>query len=354
MVQKMRICYINISTQNPRDQVTIRGLRENEVMVSEITDNRSGFKKIIKIIKKYHQSKNLYDLLIIGYTGAILVPWLRFVSRKKIIYNAGNSFYESMNISRDSGRVKTVWYWLIDFFAFHLANHILVESERQKKFIAKTFFIQPKKISVHLTGVDDRDFYFDPKIQKLETFTAVFRGKFLPEAGVDIIIRAAKLLENSGVKIRVIGRGFLEKEIRLLIAELKPQNLELITDVLSSSILREKMQECHLALGQMANHSRLLRTIPHKAFESAAMRLPYLSRRNDGLLELFEADKTCFCVNSSDEYALAKKIIFLKNNSHLLNQVARNAFDPYQNTFTSKVLGGKLVTKLIKVFPFQH
>lgn len=345
----MRILYINIHRGNARDITTIRGLRENSVEVTELTDNTAGWKKFYGITKKYYRQGRGVDLIIIGYTGAIFVPLLRLISGKKVIYNALAPLSDGMITSRDGGKKFTLRffkYWLIDWLAFHLAHKTIVESEAQKKFVAKTFFLKPEKIVVNYTGVDDHSFFFDLQIKKLEIFTAVFRGKFLPEAGVDVLIRAAKELERHNIKVRIIGHGLLEKEIRALIAELRPTNLELITERLPITVLRQKMQECYLSIGQVANHPRLERTIPHKVFESLALKLPYLTSRQPAILELLTEDKNCFCVRPGSWQELSDKILELKNQPALLEMVAKNGFVLYQETFTSKILGRKLRARI--------
>src|SRR3989344_6015544 len=67
------------------------------------------------------------------------------------------------------------------------------------------------------------------------------KGKFLPEAGVPTILKAAKLLEGSGIQFHIIGHGFLEKETRALAKKLNSYNVELITEFLHIDALRKKM-----------------------------------------------------------------------------------------------------------------
>lgn len=340
----MTICYINLDNKNPRDQVTISGLRENGATVLEINNSSSGLKKYWQIAGEYWANRKSVDLVIIGYTGAVLVPWMYLISRKKIIYNAGNSFYESMIISRGGNWWQKARYWLLDWIAFSCADLILLESEAQKNFIAQTFFVNPKKLKVHYIGADETHFFFDENIKKLANFTVVFRGKFLPEAGTDIVVRAAKELEEKNIKFRILGSGLLLKQIESLIAELKPSNLELITEHLPYEKLRELMQECHLSIGQVADHPRLQRTIPHKAFESLAMKLPYLTARQPAILELLQEGSTCFGVNPGDPQDLAQKISELRDKPGLLNSVAEGGLELYHRNLTSRVLGQKLIT----------
>ncbi|MEK7650687.1 MAG: glycosyltransferase [Patescibacteria group bacterium] len=342
----MTICYASLGTSNARDQATIRALRATGTEVTVLIENTRSWIKFGKLAQKYFALKEQPDLLIVGYASAIFVPLLRLISRKRIIYNALAPLYDGMVTSRGNNQkisLTAIKYWLIDWLAFHTAHHVLVESELQKKFVTKTFLLAPNRVSVTYTSVNQNDFFFDSQIKKLVNFTVVFRGNFLPEAGAEVVVKAAKILEKYGIKFRIIGRGLLELEVQEIIKKLQPENLELITEILPFETLRQKMQECHLALGQMANHPRLSRTIPNKAFEVLAMKLPYLTGRQPAILELLEENSTCFCNNPGDPADLAQKILDLSKQPELLNIIAERGFALYQQTLTEKITGQRLL-----------
>lgn len=334
----MKICYISFKLDNPRDQITLRGLKEIGVEVKEL-----GFSGYFRLLKDFRHLEAESDFVMIGYASSVLIIFLRFFTRKRIIYNALATFYDSMVISRSK---SLIWYWLIDFLAFNFANKIFLECQAQKDLVVKIFRVNPGKISVHFVGTDDRKFYFDPAVPKLNQFTVVFRGMFLPEAGAEVVIRAAKELDGENIRVRIIGRGLLKKEIENLISELRPSNLELITEMLPVQILRDKMLECHLSLGQMANHPRVHTTIPHKAFESIAMKLPYLTGKNKGVMEILSDGQTCFTVPPGDYRQLARKIKELRDNPRELERVSENAYHLYHEEFTPKILAQKIIEQI--------
>ena len=334
----MKICYISFKLDNPRDQITLRGFKEIGVEVEVLS-----FDGYLKLLKDFRRLEAKIDLVMVGYASSVLIIFLRLFTRKRIIYNALATFYDSMVISRNQSLVR---YWLIDFLAFSFADKIFLECRAQKDLVVRIFKIRPEKISVHFVGTDDKQFYFDPSVPKLSQFTVVFRGMFLPEAGADIAIRAAKELEGTGIKVRIIGRGLLKKDMANLVQELKPTNVELITEMLPIEELRKKMLECHLSLGQLANHPRVHTTIPHKVFESMAMKLPYLTGDNKGVMEFLTDGETCFTVPPGDYHALARKILVLKDRPKELEQVAENAYQLYQREFTPKILAWKILEEL--------
>lgn len=345
----MKICYINFTLENPRDRITIRGLRENGVDVVEVTDNIPGLGKYFRIARMFLMRKKECDVVMVGYAGAALVPLVRLLTRKKVFYNALSSFYDSMTISRAGGAhtPQSMLLFVVDWLAFRLATRTFLECESQKNLVAKVYHIRPETFSVHVVGADDTEFHPDPSVQKSPHFTAVFRGMFLPEAGADIVIRAAKELEGSGINVRVIGRGLLLSEVKKLVAELAPTNLELITDRLPFDELRRKMLECHVSIGQVADHPRVHTTIPHKAFESMAMGLPYLTGANRGVGEILTEGETCFTIPPGDYRALANKLVELRDQPHNLSRVAKNAHQLYGSAFTPDILAHKMLANMV-------
>lgn len=335
----MRICYINIDLKSTRDRVALLGLRENGHEVLEIEENAKGLKKFSALRRKLKVLEGKYDIAMIGYAGAILVPWVRLVSGKKIIYNAGAPLYDGMILSRNAGRefsLKALRIWLIDYVSLHLSDIVLLESEAQKKFTAEKFHVKSKKLFVVQTGADKAEFFIESGIVKRPIFTVLFRGKFMPEAGVDVLLEAAVILKNEGIRFLVLGHGFLEEEIKSRVSQLQLSNLELVTERLSFAELRRKMQECKLSLGQLSNHPRLERTIPHKAFESMAMALPYLSARTGAVLEVLAENKTCLCFEPGNAEDLARMILFAKNNPQIIREMATEGKQIFEEKYSPR------------------
>ncbi|MBI2410244.1 glycosyltransferase [Candidatus Kaiserbacteria bacterium] len=345
----MRICYVNFNLKNPRDQITLRGLRENGAEIVEIADNTPGWRKYLNIARLFRASGRDCDAVMVGYVGGILVPFMKLLTRKPVFYNALCTFFDGMILSRLAGRkfsFASAWYFLLDLLAFHAAARSFVETTAQKEKVRRLYKVNRRKLSMDYVGTDDREFFYDASVPKLNQFSVVFRGMFLPEAGADIAVRAAKELESAGILIRILGRGLLLPEIEKLIRELALKNLELITERLPIEDLRRKMLECHLSLGQLAAHPRLETTIPHKAFESMSMKLPYLTAANRGVLEILQDNETCFTVPPGDYRALAAKIVELRDRPADLSRVAENAHALFLREYTPKILAGKMLSAL--------
>jgi glycosyltransferase involved in cell wall biosynthesis len=329
----------------------MEGLRENGAEIMECNDRTSGVGKFWRLWQKHKQIKNDYDLMIVGYPSQIVVPLAKFISSKKVVLDALCSLYEGEIISRRFGKFrsfKALKTWLIDFLAYFFADLILVETNAQIDFFVKTFFVSRKKCVRVFTGASDSVFFPDLSVLKRDVFTAIFRGQFLPEAGVETILASAKILESAGVNFLFIGKDFGEKKLTEKATELHLKNVSVVSGFIPFAEMKNLMLSCHVSLGQFAKHSRLERTIPHKAFESLALGLPYVTGRAGGAQDLLTDKENCLMVNPADPQDLADKILELKNNPVLAKKISEAGITLYKNKLTPKILAGQILTEISK------
>ncbi len=341
----MKICYFGIYDATfSRNAIYMEGLRQNGAEVVECNDRSKGLIKFWRLYRKHSAIKCDYDVMIVGYPSQIALPLAKLISPKPVVLDALCSLYEGEIISRKSGVIKAVKTWLVDFIAYQLADLVLVETNAQIDFFHKTFFVRKTKVVRVFTGAMDKLFFPDPSISKREIFTVVFRGQFLPEAGVDTILQTAKVLEKENIKFVFMGKDFGEKKLSEKVTDLDLKNVEIISGFRPFKEVREIILSCHVSLGQFGLHSRLKRTIPHKAFETLAMGLPYITGRAMGILELLMDGKTCLMTNLADPQDLADKILELKNNPILAKKIGSAGLTLYKEKLTPRIPAGQIIT----------
>lgn len=327
------------------------GLSENGHTIFELVENGRGFGKYFRFAWHFWKSDHKCSAVIVGYGLPTLMPIVRCIFFGKIIFNAVSSQYEANIISRGTHgpfSPMAIKWWIIDFVSFHLSSKVLLESSAQVNFIHKLFFVPRKKLVRSWMGIDEEIFFRDSKIEKNKSFTVLFRGRFLPESGILTVIEAAKMLEDKDVQFRIIGHGFMYREVNALMDKLQPKNVEMFNERLPNDELRGKMLECHISLGQLAEHPRLSRTLPCKLFESLALGLPYLTARNVGVFELLKENETCFAVPPNNPTLLAEKILSPKNNPELLQTIAEKGYALYREKLTSKQLAKEVIENCFK------
>lgn len=341
------ILYLSHSRlKNSVNAVYIKGLVESgkNVEAYSIKKSFSGYFSALKRILKIKP-----DVLIIGYDSPQLVIFCRLFTRKKIVYNALCSVYERMIVARElysKFSLYAIYYWFLDFFAVKAADLVMLETDSQISYFAKLFKVSGKNLIKAWTGVDEDIFFYNPSVTKFPTFTVLFRGSLMPEAGAEYVVQAAKILEKENIKFIMLSGGLLLDKINKLVEELKPTNLEFRSDLLPIEELRTLMQKCHLSLGQLSDHPRLERTIPHKAYESLVMHLPYLTASNAGILELLTAGETCITCGPADAQSVVEKILWAKNNPQELERIAKNGHQLYQEKLRPAILARNLLAKL--------
>lgn len=352
MNDKVKICYFGAyNAELARNEVYLKGLRLNGAETIECADSSWGPIKYFKLFVKHWKIRKMYDVMIVGYAGHFLVPFARLICHKPIIFNAMTSLYEANIVSRKkySPYSPLAWrIWLIDWMAFKLSDLVLVETNEQKKYLVKKFRIASKKFERLFIGANDSIFYPDENIKKNNVFTVLFRGRLLPEAGVEHILETAEILKNEDIQFLILGFGLLEGKIRKKIGELNLKNLELISERLNIEELRRRMLSAHVGIGQIENHERLERTIPYKAFEYLAIKLPYINGNGRGIRELLQDRENCLLVNLADSEDLAQKIMELKNNLELGKKIAENGYKLYQEKLTPQILGKELLDLCLK------
>lgn len=341
------LCYFGIYRPTwARDRVLLEGLTERGVKIIECVDGSPGWRKLFRLVKKHRLVKHRCDLVLVGYLSNLVAPLARLVSPKPVVYNACNSLYEGAVLDRRKHSWRSprrYFIWLIDFFAFHAAHLVLVESAEQQKFIRRQFLVPARKLKILFTGADDAIFSPDPAVKKRDIFTVLFRGWFVPATGVEFVLEAAKLLRDEKINFLLIGRGPLTARVKKTIAEFGLGQVKLITEFLPEEELRRQMLSCHLALGQFSNHPRLERTIQNKTFESLALGLPYITRNSPSNRELLTDGENCLFTKAADAKDLAAKILLLKNNLELANKIAQNGLALYRQKLTPAAIANRFL-----------
>jgi len=326
-------------------------LRERGVNILECRDVSRWPLKLFKLFIQHWKIRKSYDYLWVGYPGHPVVWLSSLISRKPVIFDAVYTMQEGVLTSRKQKGIfswKSIYVKIIDWLGVKCADLVLVESYAQKEFFKEKFGID-EKCKVLYIGAS-ASFYPDSSVPKYDKFTVLFRGQFLPEAGAKYVVEAAKILEDSNVNFVMVGNGFLLREIEYLVQKIHPKNLRLITRNFTQDELRVLMQPCHVALGQLENHIRLNRTIPHKCYETIAMSIPYMHARFRPVAEILKDGESVLFVNPADPKDLAEKILYLKNNPEIAKKIGDNGYKVYQERFTPRVLA----SDILKLFSYKH
>jgi len=302
------------------------------------------FKKVNskKLIKQFLQLKLQFskdNIFVVMSPSQYLVPFVRFFLGKNIVLDAGWSLFEGTVISRKRYGIlgsTAIKSYLIDFISSHIAKKIILESKLQKVFYTKLFLIKSKKCYVLYTGFDEESFqintlYETPPDVFHNSKIVLFRGRYNPEAGIEILSRATKILSDEPITFWVFCPG-LPIDIEF------SENTFVSREFLSKDKISKLLKSCTIFLGQLSQHNRLNRTIPHKAYEAGFLARPYLTARNKGIQELFTEGTEIECFSAGSSSALANKIRNLIDDPEKLNEMSCSIEEKYRNICNQKKL----------------
>ncbi len=342
----MRVLYFGFYDPDyARNRVLISGLRANGVEVLECHDNSSGLKKFFNLYKKHKAFKNKYDVIVIGFLGHTVVPFVKIISLKPVVFDAFISLYDSNVFDRKSVKpksIRAIYYWFLDWLSMKLADLVLFDTQEHINYVSKEFGIRKEKLRRIFVGTDD-DIFYPRETLNIDMskypFTVYFHGSFIPLQGVDCIIKAAKLLEKEDIQFNILGNGQTYSEIRKLVDGLKLKNLNFINRV-EYDKLPEHINKSDICLGIFGNTEKAKRVIPNKVYECAAMKKPIITADTPAIRELFN-EKDMVLIKPDPEN-LVSAIINLKNNPSLRNNISENAYTKVKNFASPEILGREL------------
>lgn len=337
----LTVCYMGLTKPGfSRNGVQIQALRAAGVTVHECFDDAPGLKKFSNIYRKHQALNGAYDVIIVGYPSALVVPLARAISKKPVIFDAAWTLYEGIVLARARFKRNFLgrWFvWALDRIGYEFADLVLLDTDEQLKFYASLMQVPHKKLRRLYTGCDEKAFHADSSIVKRERFTAVFRGKYNLEAGLPHVLAAGRLLEQDGIDLFIYSPGFNPKKQEV------PANVSIVNEFFSLDELRKRMLECHVSIGQMDRNERLHHTIPHKAFESLSMKVPYIAARARAMEELITDEKSCLMVEPGNPEALRQAIRRLRDDAGLRARIAEEGYRVYQEKASWDTLSRELI-----------
>ncbi len=354
----MRVCFFGTYERNyPRNQTLLKTMQAAQIEVIEChaplwdsEEHKTGeFKSIWKMIRRivkilitnlqlmwrYLFIQN-HDLVLIGFPGhldVLAVKWLTFLRRKRIVFDAFISLYDTIVNDRKLISEKSLFAALIreiDQTACKFANKIILDTRQHIDYFSHNFQIPEKRFARLWIGADDTLFQPSAPKRRDQFYRVVFCGKFTPFHGVDVILGAAKILETErDITFDLVGTGQLYYEMQAKVKELNMANVRL-RGWMDYAQVPSLLQESDLCLGVFGTSEKRNRVIPNKIFEALAVKKPVVTGRAKAVEELLTDMDSIYFVTPGDAGELAHAIITLKNDPKLADKIAEKGYQIYQ------------------------
>ncbi len=305
---KLKILYISTYKPNyTRTETLLELFKENKINFKSVLVDNSKLKyfKALYCTKKYDKD---YDLIFVAFRGQEILPFVKMVTKKPIIFDAFISVYDTLCFDRKKFKPNSIfgktfkWY---DEKLCSMSKIVLVDTKSHKEYFEKEF--NAKNIDYLYLGCN-KEMFKPIKIKKDRKEKIVFwYGYANPLQGADIILKSAKLLEDKGIIFRLVGP--IRKKYSKLLNELKLKNVEII-DLVSYDKLPIEINKADVCLGgHFSKINKAKRVIAGKTYQFLACGKTTLVGDNLANKELFKESNQLKFVELENPRALADKIL---------------------------------------------
>jgi len=302
---------------------------------------------------KLHQPKLLWQLLakkrgadaiVVGFYGQLLLPFVRLLTRKPILFDVYVSTYGTMvddRLEAKANSLKAKLFWLADHVSMRWSDRLILETNDHIRRYAETYRVRADKFTRIFLPSDESVMRPREPRPADGRFRVHFHGEYAPFHGVNVILQAAKLLEAEGVDFQIIGTGITYARDRKLAEELALSNVSFI-DRVPYAELAEYMSRADACLGFFGGNARADRLLTNKVIEALAVGKPLITRENQAVQELLRDGESALLVPPENPRALADAILRLKADPELAAKLGKNALSLFQAHCTQGAFANQL------------
>ncbi|MFQ5648743.1 MAG: glycosyltransferase [bacterium] len=332
-----------------------------------------AFKHYPKLLWQFLWKKRGCDLVVVGFYGQLLFPFVWLMTRKPLLYDVYISTYDTMVHDRGKGGERSLlarFFFWSDTLSMRLADRIILETRDHIRDYARKFGIPEKKFFHIFLATDDtvvaqrngtgvapghspengsrpHEMNRADSPSRNEpangTFLVHFHGEYAPFHGVQYILRAADLLRDENVHFQIIGRGITYERNMQVARDLKLRNCTFIEWVPYEE-LADYMSRAQACLGIFGENPRTLRVLTNKVIESIAVGKPLITARNEPVQELLEDGKSALLVERANPQAIADAILKLRDDRELRERIGKDGHEVYRKNCTLDIFSKRLDT----------
>ncbi len=294
------------------------------------------------------------DFYFVSYMGHFLVPTIRIFTSKPIVFDFYLSLYDVMCNDRKlyspDSRLGKFTYWL-EKRSLQKADYIIVDTDRLISTLSDEYDVDRDKfVRVPLTINEDNVKKISVDRYK-EQFTVLYVGSYIPLHGVEVIVEAAKLLQDRGedVHFLMIGKGPDHQKCVELVEGYALNNVE-FKGFMSLEELNYYYNATDINLGLFSIGERANSIILNKTNDSFRVGKPHLTLETDAMKEAFEDDRDIFFVKDNSPKTLADRILEIRDDPKLIKEVGDNALISYDeklsNAKAKEILNSQIFDKI--------
>jgi glycosyltransferase involved in cell wall biosynthesis len=246
------------------------------------------------------------------------------LKRKKFYLHQGDLFPDTVidfQIIKNPFFIK--FLKKISIFSFNLADIIGVNNLATKKGMQK--YVTEKNKLKYLELAVDTEIFTTLNKKNTSRFSILYNGVFGPAYDFNLILDAAKKLEQYDINFIIAGQGELESNIKTGIDKRKLTNVQVKSPVKKMSDLVSRINNSDLTLLPLISSNVSKTPHPSKIFEYMACGKPVICAGAGAIEDIFSRSEAGIIVPSGDLEKFTKSILHLYHNRDILDKMGINA-----------------------------
>lgn len=338
----MKVLYVAGREQAySRTRNVIKALRDRDCEVVACTPSDKSFRHYPRLLWQTLLKAPSCDVVVVGFYGQLLMPLVRLLTWKPIVFDMYILTYDTMVYDRQkarAGSLKARIYAWSDWLSHRCARLSILDSHHVIRHFGRVIGGDTSRFRRLFLSVDDSVIRPIDHREERDHFLVHFHGEYIPFHGVRHILRAAKLLEPHGVRFQIVGKGQTYEEDMELVREFGPGNVT-FHDPVPYAELTRFMARADVCLGIFGDNDRASLVLTNKVIEAIGMAKPLITQRNEPVQELLQHKESVYLVPPADPQAIADAVLELKNDPQLRENIARKGHEIFLQNCTMDRFG---------------
>lgn len=215
-------------------------------------------------------------------------------------------------------------------------DQIVTDTYLHRNFFKNNFDIPLEKIHVINVGAECQIFKPNPKQYNKESIKILFYGSFLELHGIDIILEAARMLNQEKIVFDLVGDGPLKNYYESKYKDYKNINFY---KSMPYKMLPKKINNADIILGVFSASKKAGNVIPNKVFQAMACGKIVITRNSEEYPDEFIKSNCIFLIDPGNPKILAdtiKKIIHKNMNLSIEGLKSHSLFLKYFSSDSQK------------------
>jgi glycosyltransferase involved in cell wall biosynthesis len=295
------------------------------------------------------------NTLYVPYPGIFVVFLLQLVPKSRrpdsILLDGFISIYDTLVFDRKllrKGHFLARLLRAVECRSFDLASRVITDTEENAAYYSRLFSVPIEKFTPLPLSTNEVDYQIKPTRPSSEFVESrengprqvLFVGTLVPLHGIDVILKAAHILQKEKIRFRLIGDGQQRQIVKAQVKTLP--NVTWVHEWIGPRLLNKEIHAADICLGIFGNSAKAERVCPLKIYSYACCGSAIVTAASPCMKGLNERDSEPWLamVPANDPAALSAEIVRL-----LRSPQERFMYEQKSASFYRKYLSNRVAEK---------